>query len=143
VVYGGGGITPDVFVGFDTNRISKSITSLYVNGSLGNYIYEYYIHHLSDFRNFKDASDFSARFNKDDELWKGLSNYVKKDGVSLAAIPPADKSLLQTRIRALLARLAWRSEGYYLLMNQNDPVIKKALDLLRDNSPMPSAGKPH
>jgi carboxyl-terminal processing protease len=143
VVYGGGGITPDVFVGFDTNRISKSITSLYVNGSLGNYIYEYYIHHLSDFRNFRDASDFSARFNKDDELWKGLSNYVKKDSVSLAAIPPADKSLLQTRIRALLARLAWRSEGYYLLMNQNDPVIKKALDLLHDNSPMPSAGKPH
>ena len=143
VVYGGGGITPDVFVGFDTNRISKSITSLYVNGSLGNYVYEYYIHHLSDFRSFKDASDFSARFNKDDELWKGLSDYVKKDSVSLAGIPPADKSLLQTRIRALLARLAWRSEGYYLLMNQNDPVIKKALDLLRDNSPMPSAGKPH
>src|SRR6185437_10084654 len=143
VVYGGGGITPDVFVGFDTNRISKSLTSLYVNGSLGNYIYEYYIHHLPEFRNFKDAADFSARFNKDDELWKGLSNYVKKDSVSLADIPPADKTLLQTRIRALLARLAWRSEGYYLLMNQNDPVIKKALDLLGDNRPMPSAGKPH
>jgi carboxyl-terminal processing protease len=68
---------------------------------------------------------------------------VQKDSVSLADIPPADKALLQTRIRALLARLAWRSEGYYEVMNQRDPVIKKALDLLDDNRPMPSAGKPH
>lgn len=143
VVYGGGGITPDVFVGFDTNRISKSITSLYVNGSLGNYIYEYYIHHLPDFRKFRDAADFSARFNQDAALWNGLGNYVKKDSVSLAGISPEDKSLLQTRIRALLARLVWRSEGYFMIMNQHDPVIKKALELLNSNSPMPSAGKPH
>ncbi|HEY4156178.1 MAG TPA: S41 family peptidase [Puia sp.] len=143
LVYGGGGITPDVFVGFDTNRISKSITSLYVNGTLGNYIYEYYRYHLSEFRQFRDEADFSARFNKDDELWAGLSNYVKKDSVSLASISPGDKALLQTRIRALLARLIWRTEGYFMVMNQKDPVIKKALELLNDNSPMPSAAKTH
>jgi carboxyl-terminal processing protease len=143
LVYGGGGITPDVFVGFDTNRFSKSITALYVNGSLGNYIYEYYIHHLPEFRTYKDAADFSARFNKDDELWQGLSNYVKKDSISLNTMPAADKALLRTRIRALLARLAWRSEGYFMLMNQTDPVIKKALELLNNNTPMPSAAKPH
>jgi carboxyl-terminal processing protease len=143
LVYGGGGITPDVFVGFDTNRLSKSITALYVNGSLGNYIYEYYIHHLPEFRTYKDAADFSARFNRDDELWQGLSNYVKKDSISLNTMPAADKALLRTRIRALLARLAWRSEGYFMLMNQTDPVIKKALELLNNNTPMPSAAKPH
>lgn len=143
VVYGGGGITPDVFVGFDTNRISKSITSLYVNGTLGNFIYEYYIHHLPEFRQFKDAADFSTRFNKEGEVWKGLSHYVKKDSVSLEGLSEIDKSLLQVRIKALLARLIWRSEGYFMIMNQRDPVIKKALELLDNNSPMPSAGKPH
>jgi carboxyl-terminal processing protease len=143
VVYGGGGITPDVFVGFDTNRISKSITSLYVNGTLTNYIYEYYFHHLPEFKQFKSAADFSARFNKDEEVWAGLVNYVKKDAVSLSGISGDDKALLQTRIRALLARLIWRSEGYFMIMNQRDPVVKKALDLLNNNHPMPSAGKPH
>ncbi len=143
IVYGGGGITPDVFVGFDTNRISKSITSLYLNGTLGNFVYEYYIHHLTEFRQYKDAADFSTRFNKDADVWRGLGNYVSRDSVSLASISGPDKQLLQTRIRALLARLVWRSEGYFMVMNQSDPVMKKALDLLNTNNPMPSAGKPH
>jgi carboxyl-terminal processing protease len=143
VVYGGGGITPDVFVGFDTNRISKNITSLYVNGTLSNFIYEYYIYHLPEFRKFKDAADFSTRFNKGEEVWKDLGNYVRKDSISLGGLSAADKALLQTRIKALLARLIWRSEGYFMIMNQSDPVMKKALELLDNNSPMPSAGKPH
>ncbi|MEO6962435.1 MAG: S41 family peptidase [Puia sp.] len=142
IVYGGGGITPDVFVAFDTNRISKSITSLYVNGTLGNFIYEYYIHHLPEFKQYKNAPDFSARFNQDEDVWNNLQHYVKKDSVTLDGISAPDKRLLQTRIKALFARLIWRSEGYFMIMNQRDPVMKKALELLETNSPMPSAGKP-
>jgi carboxyl-terminal processing protease len=143
LVYGGGGITPDVFVSFDTSRISKSLTALYVGGTLGNYIYGYYIRHLPEFRQFRDAADFSARFNRDEELWNGLVRYARQDSLSLGGISAADKSLLQIRIRALLARLAWRTQGYFQVMNQNDPVVKKALELLEDNKPMPSAGKLH
>lgn len=137
MVYGGGGITPDVFVAFDTNRISKSITSLYVNGTLGNFIYEYYIHHLPLFKQYKNAPDFSSRFNQEEDVWKSLGNYVKKDSISLTEISGDDKRLLQTRMKALFARLIWRSEGYFMVMNQNDPVMKKALELLDNNSPMP------
>ncbi|MDP4130443.1 MAG: S41 family peptidase [Bacteroidota bacterium] len=137
VVYGGGGITPDVFVAFDTNRISKSITALYVNGTLGNFIYEYYIHHLPLFKQYKDASDFSNRFNQEEDVWKSLGNYVKKDSISLAGISGDDRRLLQTRIKALFARLVWHTEGYFIVMNQSDPVMKKALELLENNSPMP------
>ncbi len=130
LVYGGGGITPDVFVGFDTSRLSKNISPLFYNETLLNYIYQYYIRHLPEFRQYKDAADFSARFKGDDALWSGLGDYVRKYSVSLNGISAADKHLLQIRIRALLARLAWRSEGYFEIMNQDDPVVKKALELI-------------
>jgi carboxyl-terminal processing protease len=45
------------------------------------------------------------------------------------------------RVKALLARLIWRTEGYYYVMNQVDPVMKKAVELLESNNPMPSAVK--
>ena len=38
-VYGGGGITPDIFVSFDTSYPVPSITLLYVNGTLNRFIY--------------------------------------------------------------------------------------------------------
>ena len=42
-VYGGGGITPDVFVAVDTTQIARSVSALYISGTLNNFIYEYYI----------------------------------------------------------------------------------------------------
>ena len=42
-VYGGGGITPDIFVSFDTSTLSRTITSLYVDGTLNRFIYTYYV----------------------------------------------------------------------------------------------------
>src|SRR6201999_1290184 len=65
-VYGGGGITPDIFVGFDTSTFSRSTTTLYVDGTLSRFIYAYYIQHLPTFRNFKNPADFIAGFHDED-----------------------------------------------------------------------------
>jgi hypothetical protein len=46
-------------------------------------------------------------------------------------------------VKALLARLLWRTQGYFFIMNQKDPVLKKAMELLNSNSPMPSAVSKH
>ena len=142
IVYGGGGITPDVFIGFDTSRLSRSVTSL-VNGGLSNFIYDYYMSHLEVFRQYKDARAFAAGFNKDAEIWNALGNYLKKDTVSLSDLSASDQDMLRNRLKALIARLVWRTEGYYMVINDQDPVIKKALDLLATGGPMPSSAISH
>ena len=49
VVYGGGGITPDVFVAIDTSGLGVKITHLYYKNTLGNFVYKYYVAHLPQF----------------------------------------------------------------------------------------------
>jgi len=129
-VYGGGGIIPDIFVGFDTSTFSRSITSLYVNGTLNRFIYTYYIQHLSSFQPFNGPAAFIAGFHDDEKVWNALTAYAAKDTIDLRPLPDKDKQALQHRIKALLARQIWRTEGYYEVSNAYDPVVAKALEVV-------------
>ncbi|MBS1599860.1 MAG: S41 family peptidase [Bacteroidetes bacterium] len=136
-VYGGGGITPDIFVGLDTSNISKNITSLYINGTLNSFIYTYYMQHIDNFRRFKDPAAFATGFHDEDKVWNTLVNYAAKDTIDIQTISPRDKSILQNRIKALFARLIWRTEGYFEISNGNDPVVKKAMEEMDNKMAMP------
>ncbi len=130
-VYGGGGITPDIFVAFDSATIDKNVTLLYVNNTLTRFVYSYYMQHLSEFKQYKNATDFASGFHDDNRLWSSLVDYAAKDTVNLKTIPQKDKQLLMLRIRAMLGRQAWRLEGYFEVANTFDPLIKKALESLK------------
>jgi len=127
-VYGGGGITPDIFVAFDTATINKNVTALYVENTLVRFIYFYYIQHRSEFKQYKTASDFAAGFHDENKLWNGLVDYAAKDTINLKTIPEKDKQLLLRRTKAMLGRQAWRLEGYFEVANTYDPVIRKAME---------------
>ena len=127
-VYGGGGITPDLFVAFDTATVDHSITSLYVKNTLNRFIYFYYIQHIAEFREFKNASDFAAGFHNEEKIWENLAAYAAKDTISLKTVPEKDRQLLLQRTKALLARQVWRQEGYFEVVNSFDQVMKKALE---------------
>ncbi|HXO75643.1 MAG TPA: S41 family peptidase [Puia sp.] len=130
-VFGGGGITPDIFVGFDTSTLSKSITSLYVDGTLSRFIYSWYIQHMPAFQAYKTPADFVAGFHDDENLWNALTSYAQKDTINLRQIPARDKEILQHRIKALIARQIWRTEGYYEVSNAYDPAVAKALEVVK------------
>jgi len=130
-VFGGGGITPDIFVGFDTSTLAKNITALYVEGTLSRFIYTYYIQHMAVFQSFKSPADFVAGFHDDEKLWNSLSTYAARDTIDVRSIPPKDKEILQHRIKAMIARQIWRQEGYYEVINAYDPAVNKALEVIK------------
>jgi len=129
-VYGGGGITPDIFIGFDTSTFSRNTTALYVDGTLNRFVYAYYIQHLPVFQNFKGPADFITGFHDEEGLWRSLTTYAAKDTVNLASIPAKEKDVLKHRLKALMARQIWRTEGYYEVSNAYDPVVGKALEVI-------------
>ncbi len=130
-VYGGGGITPDIFVGFDTSTLAKNLTALYVNGTLSRFIYTWYMQHQAAFGQFKNPADFISGFHDDDKLWAGLAAFAKRDAIDIESISPKDKAVLQHRIKALMARQIWQTEGYYEVSNAFDPVVNKAMQVLK------------
>jgi carboxyl-terminal processing protease len=130
-VFGGGGVTPDIFVGFDTSTLANNITSLYLSETLSRFIYMYYIQNLPSFQGFKKPADFVAGFHDDSKLWSGLAIFAARDKIDILSMPPKDKEALQHRIKSLLARQIWRTEGYYEVRNAYDPAVKKAMEVIK------------
>lgn len=128
-VYGGGGITPDVFVPYDTAGFSSDVTPLFTNQHFGKFIYQYYISNREYFNGFKDADDFSKRFTADAGSWNSLMNYVGANNIKLPELGLADRQEVEKRIKTWMARQIWGMPGYYQVSNVFDLTVQKAREL--------------
>jgi carboxyl-terminal processing protease len=128
-VFGGDGIMPNVFVPIDTTFYGLKLNNLIAGNSLNNFIYNYYLKHRQQMEQYSSPADYVLRFNAG-ELWDGFIKYPG-DSIDFKTINSTEKDLIQQRLKALLARYRWRSEGFYQVLNSSDPVIKKALGIVK------------
>jgi len=131
LVYGGGGITPDVFVPFDTSAQPKAITELYYKGTLNKFIYRYYIQNKHMFDDFKSPEALQQSFKPGEEIWQQLQGFAAQDSINLSGVSTAAKQDILKRIPAFMARQIWRTEGFYEINNATDSAVQKALAIIK------------
>jgi len=136
LVYGGGGIKPDVYVPYDTSRISASVLNMLYSESLKNVLWDYYISNRTRF-NFKSIQDYKERFNAESELESkyiaDLKNVQEQKAVMKILSKPSAAEYFKLHIKAQLARYFFRDNGYYSIAVQDDDVIRKALQIMQSN----------
>lgn len=131
IVYGGGGITPDIFVSFDTAKMKEPLTRLYYNNILTNFVYKYYIQNRSYFQTIKSSGNLAKQFIPGEKEWKMLSILASKDSLFLGNIKRKDKEEILKKIQELMSRQLFGNEGYIELINERDPVVKKGIEVLK------------
>ena len=62
VVYGGGGIMPDVFVSLDTSGISEYYSSLSSKGLITEFVYKYVDNNRTTLSKYKNFDEFNSGF---------------------------------------------------------------------------------
>jgi len=132
VVYGGGGITPDIFVAFDTSSFDREIAKVYIKGTLNNFVYINYLNHIKEFNSIKTPKEFEEKYNVDAATLKEFKNYAAKDSININLDDAKGNALLIKQIKALTARQIWRTEGYYEVTNPGDEAVKKALQVIEN-----------
>ncbi|WP_236059582.1 S41 family peptidase [Chitinophaga rhizophila] len=132
VVYGGGGITPDIFIPFDTARFTNVLTAMYSRSTFSNFAYQYYNSHKSEFTQYKDATAFTNQYQLPNEVYNDFKTFAIKDSIrNVAAINAHDEKEIKTRLKALLARQLWGYAGFYEALNKDDEMMRKAVDVLQ------------
>jgi carboxyl-terminal processing protease len=132
VVYGGGGITPDIFVAFDTSSFDRELAKVYIKGTLNNFVYINYLNHIKEFNSIKTPKEFEEKYNVDAATLKEFKNYAAKDSIDINLNDAKGNALLIKQIKALTARQIWRTEGYYEVTNPEDEAVKKALQVIEN-----------
>ncbi len=133
-VYGGGGIMPDFFVPLDTAQFTPLHRQLVAKGIVLNANLKYVDKHRRSLRAQTPAfSDFKARF----EVPQSLIDEVLREGEK-QGIKPKDKAELQRtlpylrlQLKALIARDLWDMSEYFSIMNEENRIVQKAVQLIR------------
>ncbi|MCU0352274.1 MAG: S41 family peptidase [Cytophagales bacterium] len=134
LVYGGGGIMPDVFVSLDTSYNTKYLAELFNN----NILREYALNYVTDHRRELDKmtyDDFRRKFVVTDGMLKQLTDMATREGVTFREKDfQRSKAYIATQTKALIARTAWRrsekdglNNEYYQITSDQDLVFQTAL----------------
>ena len=130
VVYGGGGIMPDVFVPLDTTIVSPYLRKLAAKGIIISTNLRYVDNNRKQLK--KQYPDFQSFLNGY-EVPRTLINEIVAEGKK-QKIEPKDEaemkqtlSYLCTQLKALVARDLWNMSEYFQIINSQNPILQKAL----------------
>lgn len=130
-VFGGGGITPDVYVPIDTSYMTSFYLMLFEKSLLQRFTYNYTDKNRKQLvATYKNSAAFNASFTIDAPLWNNFLNFVQQNSKDILQQEEINLSAKQTRLmlKAMIARQLWREEGYYHVLNAEDRMIRKALE---------------
>lgn len=135
VVYGGGGIMPDYFVPLDTNAYTKYHRELMAKGVIINTNLKYIDKNRKRLRaEYPTFADFKVRYEVPEEALKLLQAEADKMKVKPADEDERQRSLPRIRLhlKALVARDLWDMSEYFEIMNTENPLVQKALELMEE-----------
>jgi len=135
-VYGGGGIMPDVFVPYDTSQISTLWKDIVRNGAINSFITEYVNGNRAmlkqqypNFDLFKLNFDLSKNFmdsffqtiEEEYEIEKNEGDYM------------ISEDLIKLNMKAVFAQNLFDIPQFYEVVNENNQILKRAIDILRSD----------
>ncbi len=131
VVYGGGGIMPDVFVPLDTSDFSVYHNQLISSGALREFALELASQHQSKLKEFSSPDVYKEKFRISNKEFEQLVAFAESKEVSADPEEIEDaRNSIEQNLRAFIARSQWNGDGYYPIINSNDKVIEAALEAL-------------
>lgn len=133
IVYGGGGIVPDIFVPNDTTGITTYYRAVANLGLLQQYVYTYVDINRDQLENVKTVKQLMGMMPSDDALTYDFVCYARDNGVPMRwYYINLSRSLIARQLRALVIRDVLGSEEFYRYYNRTDNTVNAALKALND-----------
>jgi len=136
VVYGGGGIMPDIYIALDTTWATDYYAQVVGKGIVNQFSLTYVNNNRETLSNqYANAHEFNNKFDMNESLWQQFFVYAEADSV---VKDEADFALceekLATVIKAVIARDLFNFEAYWIVVNSSDSAYIKALSSLKDQT---------
>ena len=139
-VYGGGGITPDLFVPEDTTLYTPYYREAVIHGYIRQFAFEY----------TDKNRETLARFSRMADLEKYLThqNLLEKFAQHAASHGLQRRNLMLQKSRVLFERFiigniiynAMTQQEYQEYINKSDPTVLRALEVIEEGKAKPTAG---
>ena len=135
VVYGGGGIMPDVFIPADTTDVTKYFIEVSGRNILYRYTIEYADRHREALNAVQTIGDLQALLDSDKTLVDDFVRYAARKGVAPRYGDIArSRRLIEAQLRAYIGRnTKLEDNGFYANIYPVDNVIVRAVGILKED----------
>lgn len=133
IVYGGGGIIPDVFVPADTLSYTDYYASLLRQGVVIEYVNSECDRNREQWkRAYPSFDQFDAKFVISSELMDGLVALAEEKGIK-PALEQLEKSRIEIEnyMKALIASSLYDRGAFYRVLNDSSPEFDAAMEALK------------
>ena len=129
IVYGGGGIMPDVFVPFDSSGSSLYFTELRYSQAFSGFAFDFVQNKRMQ---WKDPKVFTKTFTVEDKLVDRFVAFAEKEFKIKrnASELKHSRKLIAETLKSEIARQLWMEEGFYQVFNATDNEFEKAVQFL-------------
>ncbi len=134
VVYGGGGIMPDIYVPLLSDSSLIYFNKVANRGLLFQFAFDYADKNRPELNQYGNFETFTREFIVDNSLFNEMIDWVNDHGISTTPNEIADsKDHIITLFKAYVARNLYDDEGFYPIYHRIDPIFQKAIETLRQN----------
>ena len=124
IVYGGGGIVPDVFVPLEVEHGNEGTAYLLQSGILGNFVFEQLDKDRSSFKGLT-FEQFQVKMKQTNLYYDAFQKFIFGNGLDLNF--GKSKSLVQRYLVGEFARQLYGEKYYYEIVLKEDAMIKAIL----------------
>ncbi len=137
IVYGGGGIMPDIFVPLGRageRSFYNRITNL---GYIYLFAFDYADRNRENLGEYDDAENFVDRFSVSTRTYNEFLGYLREQGMEIPGqVSRGNQELIRTNLKAYIGRNMFGAEAFYPVLHTVDQAFEKAVEALRDEEIM-------
>lgn len=130
VVYGGGGIMPDIFVGRDTSLYTPYFTKVSNRAYTYQFAYQYTDKHRKTLEKYSDWKSLEAYLNGQNWLDEFVSFCAQKGVPANASEIAKSRPLIKRIVQAYIVRNILNDEGFFPLYERDDDITQKAVEVI-------------
>ena len=136
-VYGGGGITPDIFIPEDTVNITSYYKEAAISGLMLQFAFNYTDENRLKLKTFEDMPHL-VNYLKRQNLVEKFAGYADNNGLKRRNLMiQKSYSLLDKYINSRIVYNILDEQAWTEYLNQGDPAIKSALEVFRKHEAFP------
>ena len=137
-VFGGGGITPDIFVAEDTTDVTSYYKQASMSGLILQFAFDYTDNNRQKLNEYKTVSDLEKYLGKLNTVEK-FATYAEKNGLKRRNLMiQRSHKLLERYINSRIVYNMMSEEAWIQYVNEDDPAIQETLKLFRENKAFPA-----
>ena len=138
IVYGGGGITPDIFVPEDTTAVTSYYKEAAVSGLILQYAFQYTDNNRQTLKKFTEMQPLSE-YLTGRNLVNDFANYAEKNGLRRRNnLIRKSHGLLENYINSRIIYNMLDEQAWNQYLNRNDEMIRQAREVFKKGAAFPS-----